>query len=151
MRSTFRLASLLFAALGVAACSSSSNHASLTRVDAKSLCDLVTQCGASTSLDDCEASIGALLVSDSCQSGLDKATCSDLDDNAALEETCFPKCTSPGTTHCNGSYATQCNDSGRTYNVDCAAACTASSMTYTGTCGSSYQGLTSDKDQCWCK
>ena len=148
MSSLLRFAPLLGALLGVAACSSSSSHSNLAKVDAKSYCELaVTQCGVQSGTEsDCESQVSALLVSPACQTGLDKATCDDLNDNTSLEDTCFPKCTNAGVKHCNGSYLTECDDDSRTVNIDCAGACATASLTFTGTCGTSYQGQTSDED-----
>jgi hypothetical protein len=160
---------LFFFALALASCSSSATGGSSggggggggggTAIDSASVCDrLVNECKdtSTPSVDDCKKQYAVFRVSQACKDGLASATCEDLKSpTSPLSKTCFPACDSAGAQTCNGDGTiTVCgavNGGNATIVVDCAALCTANSATFSGTCGKSAGGQTSDKDKCWCK
>jgi hypothetical protein len=148
------------------ACSSSSKTTSYVSIDAQAFCTKdITTCGDTTSgtIDQCVANVSLVRVSTTCASLIDNATCDDLlTETSTFEMTCFPQCAALGDT-CNvdGKTITVCEaetpdggvgESGsRSLVLDCAAACTQQNLTYSGTCGTSFDGQTSDNPQCWCQ
>jgi hypothetical protein len=148
-------------ALAVACSSSSSSTASYTTLDAQTFCNqYVNTCkgGGGETVDQCLQTARALRVSQACADAMKNATCSDLtNDNAPLNDTCFPKCDKPNTATCegDGQALDSCNSSGRAQVFDCKQSCAATATTsgqpfFSGTCGTSYQGQTSSQPQCWC-
>ena len=124
-------------------------------VDAVAFCERYSgECG-QTELTraECEQNFGLLRVTLECSQLLQVASCEELaEDGGAVDATCFPACTAPGAQTCNGDGTlTLCSDQARTLVVDCDATCAnVAASTYTGTCGTSYAGETSEQDKCWC-
>jgi hypothetical protein len=136
---------LLSLVVAVSACSSSSSGESF----ASQFCAKASSCGESIPL--CQGAFSAIVVSSSCQDMLVNISCADLSAPAppAWFTACFPPCTTPSPV-CNGDGTiTEC-DSGMTLVVDCAKACSAESLSYAGTCGTSYGSQTSTMAKCWC-
>jgi len=157
-----RFASLLFfTALLIAACGGSTagtggGGSSGVAVDADALCNkYVTDCHQATiTLDDCKKTYVAVRVSQSCADAIKNATCTDLTSaTSSTLDTCFPTCTTSGSQTCNGDgTVTTCSSSTHTYVFDCASLCSSVlNGTYTGTCGTTFEGQTSEKPKCWCK
>jgi hypothetical protein len=138
--------------------SSSGDAAAVTArepIAAAALCRrLVGECNDTTvTVDSCVRSFGAVLVTRACAEGLAAATCRDLTTTGSpVLERCFPRC-SGALAACNGDGTiTTCTAGGTTNVLDCQAACEIDgSRSYSGTCGTSYQGQSSDRPQCWCR
>lgn len=164
MRGTSIFASVFGLAVAVVACSSSSKSAALVALDAQSFCNKdVTTCGDTSigTLDECTANIALLRFTQACANLVSSATCDDLlNPSSSFTSTCFPSCKTPGyscdvdgktISDCEGDTADGGGSSGsRNVFIDCAAGCQAQGLTYTGQCGTSYNGQSADHDQCWC-
>jgi hypothetical protein len=143
----------------VVACSSSStptgSSSDRVAIDTTSACNkMINECKQAITQADCELSFEFLRVTPECANLFNTASCQDLTANgSSFEDTCFPKCTTPGSQTCNGDGTiTICSDQSRTLIGDCAATCQkVLNKSYSGTCGTSYAGQTSDKDKCWCQ
>jgi hypothetical protein len=137
--------------------------------DPQGLCNKIVGCSADAGTDagpdggaagppitqaDCLLTFTISRFPPSCIAGLGTASCADLLGTSPSLSSCFPSCTTPGSTHCNGDGSlTTCGSGGEQYVLDCAAACKNEGSTWTGVCGSSYQGIPSKtgKDQCFCQ
>jgi hypothetical protein len=146
--------------LGSLACSSTTtggDDGSKSRIalDADSFCDQLIACSATEqTFEQCTQTYEALRASPACAEAVKVATCEDL--QSSTSETinlCFPQCGSPGSAVCNGDGTiTQCGSGGRSVTVDCASGCTAGGFArWTGECGTTYRGQTSDSAKCWCE
>lgn len=144
------------------ACSSTNGgQGKLVGIDAQSLCDkAINTCGVTTdgTMDQCVAAFSALRVSQTCADDIKSASCEDLgSDKSTVTNTCFPSCNDPATFVCNlDNTLTECVNGGpdggsRSLTEDCAAACKANGLTYTGTCSDTYSGQSAEHPQCWCK
>jgi len=143
---------ILFAASALACSSGSSGGGGATSAAAAAsqFCATATSCGQTVSM--CQGLFSALLLSESCQQDLENVTCAQLaaPSPPAWWSSCFPPCTGSGST-CNGdSTITICSDDA-TLLVDCSGVCAAESLTYTGTCATSYGSQTSTTPKCWCQ
>lgn len=150
MNRTLRAALLLAAGLGSAGggCSSGGGGGSSGSF-ATQFCAKVSSCGQSLPL--CQGAFSALVLSSSCQQMLDGLTCTDLSAPTppAWFSSCFPSCSTMSSA-CNGDGTiTECDGTFQ-YVYECTGICTAESLTYTGTCGTSYAGNTSTTAKCWC-
>jgi hypothetical protein len=134
-----------------------SEHKTTARValDANAFCNkAVTSCGTGKAkLSECLAAFAAVRVSPECADALLNASCSDLaSTTSSVDSICFPPCSTPGTT-CNGDGTLSiCGNASKTLVYDCKTSCsTVSGNTWTGICGKSAEGKTSEQDKCWCK
>ena len=144
----------------LAACSSSSSSSpSYTYLDAQSFCSkYVNTCMGGGTVDTCLQTASALRVTQGCADAMKSASCNDLKSTTApVNDTCFPKCDKPNTATCESDNQAldSCDSDGRTQVFDCKKSCSATSSTsgapfYSGTCGTSYQGQTSQQPKCWC-
>jgi hypothetical protein len=143
------------------ACSSDKSEekgksASTRRValDARSFCNkVVNSCGnSSLTLDGCQKAFAAVRVTPDCADALEGASCSDFSPDSNVQTSCFPGCSTPGADSCNddGTLST-CGESSALVVLDCETSCSLSGKKWTGECGTSGNGQTSNKDQCWCK
>ncbi|MGH7280866.1 MAG: hypothetical protein ACRELY_05030 [Polyangiaceae bacterium] len=165
LRFTFGVACAL-AALAFACSSSSSTP--LVAIDTATLCDkLVNQCNDTKlgSTDQCTTTFNVFRVSSQCAADLKTASCDDLESSTSkVQSECFPSCSAPHTYTCNlgSGTVTECDPDPNATGVDggegpaiqatldCASVCETESAKYSGTCGTSYQGQTSDHAVCWC-
>lgn len=155
---THLLAVGLFALVGLACSSTSSGSgggSGLVTIDTASVCGrLINECHQTISQAQCEQTFGIVRVSQACVDKFNSATCEEIGQTGSdFDETCFPNCDAKGTQTCNGDgTVTICSDEGRTLIGDCAATCQKIlNKSYSGTCGKSFGGQTSDKDKCWCQ
>lgn len=169
------LAALLVALVGSVACeplpnsgegtSSSSTSSSSTTssgssatgrsaIDTSKLCNrLLGECQQSFTMAACVKLYGSLRVTASCLSAIDTASCADLlSTTSSVSTTCFPPCTGALAT-CNADGTiTFCTDSGSTQVADCASSCAAEGWSsWSGECGTTYQGQVVARAQCWCR
>lgn len=128
---------------------------SLVGIDVKSFCNKATTgCGdTSTKESDCEAMFSAVRVSKDCAAALENASCQDLSSGAGAVTSCFPSCSNPGTTKCNGDGTLSvCGNASKALVYDCAATCSEVGKSWSGNCGSAadQQGQ-NQQDRCLCK
>lgn len=111
-----------------------------------SLCQRFSDCALST----CDASeIAPIILSKDCQSSLLSVACADLQ---ATVQGCLPPCSPAGTATCNtNGTLTECTTSGFNQTVSCAGVCAVKGMTYSGTCGLTFNKMTSHVAACWCQ
>jgi len=100
----------------------------------------------------CEEVYGTLLLPSGCPSAVESATCNDINNpNSQPYFVCFPVCS---VTKCgvDGESLDLCR-SGFLYTYDCNAECALSGKSYTGFCGTSYQGqmTSTGEPDCWCQ
>ncbi|MFI5297525.1 MAG: hypothetical protein ACHREM_05450 [Polyangiales bacterium] len=167
MQTRSAILSLTIAAATSSACSSSPppNYAA----DLTAYCQRYEQCGPKlsdgTAVTEagCESSNAGWHVPAGCVGAMKTASCADINHqtsllvagSAALVATCSSPCSFTGLGDaCHGDGVEICdgvNGRGETY--DCASVCAAKSMTYSGVCGRTNNGLTSPGgfDDCWCK
>jgi hypothetical protein len=163
MRGTSIFALVFGFSVATVACSSSSKSTPLVALDAQAFCNKdVTTCGDTSTgtVDECQANAALLRVTQSCAALINGATCDDLlNPTSSFANTCFPPCKTPGNTcdvdgktitDCEGDSSDGGTSTSRSIIIDCAAGCQSQSLTYTGTCGTSFDGQTSDTPQCWC-
>jgi hypothetical protein len=130
----------------------------LVAIDADAFCNkIVTTCkDTSLSLAACKKNYAAIRVSQACAAALPSADCAALTGaGSATRKACFPSCTSIGATACNTdgtlSICEQRSIGGVQFFYDCADSCASLAMTYTGTCGLTFEAQASTQAQCWCK
>lgn len=118
-------------------------------LDAPKLCSLlINQCGDSSTMTDCIATYETVRVSAECAQKVTAATCSDI---SALEDLCFPPCTTQQQ-NCNDDGTITTCTQGSQFTLTCAGICKNSGTTYSGTCGTTSKlGDTSAQPQCWCQ
>lgn len=152
-------------ALVVPACSSESTGSGTTTkrvaLDAQAFCDrYIGECGATeVTMDECVQTSTVLRVAPACRDAMNTTTCDELlADDSSAEKLCFPSCSAEGSQKCNGDgtittcVASASSGALRTYVLDCAAVCTTSGFeSWSGVCGTAYQGQAADEDKCWCK
>ncbi len=113
------------------------------------LCDWGAACG-----DDagpCRSGCNAVLVSPACITLYEETSCdSEYGASLATSAACFPACETESAS-CDGNQLTVCTGL-RTMVLICEGVCKAQGGTYSGTCGSSYDGRQSQtgRDVCWC-
>ena len=103
---------------------------------------------------DCLLGFKPTKFTQTCVAALSASTCADIVGNFPAYSACFPSCGSPGSAKCNGDGTlTGCGKGGETFVFDCARLCETQKLTFSGTCGSSFNGQPSKtgQDQCWCK
>lgn len=103
----------------------------------------------------CLANYLPLRVSSACASSVATAACTDLaDPSSAISQTCFPTCdatTTPATCHADGTI-TICTTAATLHVNDCKQSCVSDGYTsWTGSCGTTFDGQTADTSQCWCQ
>lgn len=103
----------------------------------------------------CLANYLPLRVSSACASAVATASCTDLaDPSSAISQSCFPTCdatSTPATCHADGTI-TLCTTSATTHVNDCKQSCVSDGYTsWTGSCGTTFDGQTADQSQCWCQ
>jgi hypothetical protein len=133
---------------------SSGTASGLRALDAPKLCArMIDECGQALSSPDCIATFGSLRVTAACIDAIASASCADLAATSSpVLSTCFPPCTGTLAT-CNADGTlTYCTLAGTSQVADCHAACLADGYTsWSGTCGTTFEGQTSERAQCWCK
>jgi hypothetical protein len=129
------------------ACSSSSSGGGDF---ATQFCSKVSSCGGAIAM--CQADFSAVVVSPSCQDMLANVSCADLSAATppAWWTSCFAPCSASSQPTCNGDGTVTTCSEGSTLVLECTGVCSALSLTYTGTCGTSYNGQTSATAKCWC-
>lgn len=96
---------------------------------------------------------GSLRVTDACVSAMESATCAGLaDTSSSVSRTCFPPCSGTLATCGSDGTLTFCTAEGSTRVADCSESCVVDGYTkWTGVCGTSKDGQTVDRAQCWCE
>lgn len=153
-RGPILVSAALFAPL-LGGCSSSTNGSNGSGAGAQFAAQACTKfAGCNVSVANCNAVFAAIVLSQSCESTLLNASCADLGASpvpAALAA-CFPAC-SGMTSKCNPDETiTVCSGTNQ-YEYTCSGICASTSTTFTGTCGTSYNGQASSNGQpkCWCQ
>ena len=130
-------------------------------LDGEALCDrYVNTCGgAEVPYNECVDTYTLLRVAPACVDAMNALTCEELlsDSESSADAVCSPPCSTEGSQSCNGdgtiSMCVRSKSSGdlRTLTVDCSALCAANTLTFSGICGTTYEGVTDEKQKCWCK
>jgi hypothetical protein len=140
---------------GVAEGSTSASSSGLQPIDGQKLCGrLVSECGQPTTVTECTASYAGVRVTPTCIAQINGATCADLTaPSSNVLSLCFPSCSAAAIPTCNADGTLSvCSAVSRVRVTDCQASCVADGYSgWTGTCGTSYNGQTSEQPKCWCK
>lgn len=141
----------------VAACttetdaSGSSPNDATHAIDAAAFCNkYVTECQVEAgSVTECITTFTAARFTKECSDAFAATTdCDGFKSNVL--DLCLPECEAAGQ-RCNSDHtATVCTAGLRQVTLACDAICSGSGAKYTGTCGTSYMGETSDTVKCWC-
>lgn len=127
---------------------------SLLSIDAQKLCTrLIGECKQAITNPECVKRFGVLRITPRCGALIDGASCADLGSTTStVTATCFPPC-SGQLARCNGDGTiTLCTADGKQETVDCAASCISDGYaSWTGECGTTYQGQAAAQAQCWCR
>lgn len=122
-------------------------------LDVKSFCNkAVTTCGDNaTSESDCEAMFAAVRVTQDCATALLNASCDDLAGGSGAVGSCFPSCTTPGATTCNGDGTLSvCGNASKALVYDCATTCTEVGKSGSGKCGTANDNSGNSGQKCLC-
>lgn len=122
------------------------------QIDYEKFCKLfVTDCKLSGTLTvpECVSSYRASRFTVACVDEVAAMSgCADFDE--PFLTACFPSCSVLGAT-CNGDgTVTQCRENKREYTIDCQGSCAARAQTWTGECGTAYEGQSAEEPKCWC-
>ena len=114
---------------------------------------LIQECFEPLTTPACRRSFGSLRVTDDCLAALEAAPCSDLSSpSSAVSRTCFPPCSGALATCNSDGTLTFCSDDGLTRVADCNESCLNDGYTrWTGVCGTTKDGQTAPRAQCWCE
>ena len=148
--------SLFLAGAALVACSSSTSGSGGGGSEAgpafaNQFCSKYTTCNMTLPAN-CSGSFAAIVTSSTCKSDLLGMSCADMASTTFPPwwDSCFPPCTGTSRTCNPDSTITGCSG-GYELTDSCGGVCAANGLTYTGTCGTSYNGSTSVEPQCWCK
>lgn len=139
---------------GSSVANSGSASSARQAIDAQALCSrLIDECQQEMSKPSCLKSFAALRVTAACLDGIAKSTCADLTSSSGtVLATCFPPCNGADATCNTDGTLTFCSAAGTTQVADCQASCVGEGFeTWTGTCGTTFEGQVAERAQCWCK
>jgi hypothetical protein len=125
-------------------------------MDCARFCQKSRQCTPELTEAECNKACTGIQLSSACIDQIVATDCTelakDLSENPSYADACFPTCTNEGQVTCSGAWASMCNE-GREVTLSCAYACSQSGMTFSGTCGPTYQAQTCSNggDCCWCQ
>jgi hypothetical protein len=108
--------------------------------------------GSTLTQEDCLVAFQSGKFTPACVDQLNASSCADIVGSFPAKAACFPSCSTDSAV-CNGDGTiTVCNQ-GENVILDCARACTAAKLTWSGACAKTFNGQTSKtgKDQCWCQ
>lgn len=118
--------------------------------DRGAVCDKMVSCGQFSTVDECELALGTMQLSSPCLKAMNSASCAD---HALAEPSywavCWDQC-SVEAQHCSGDTMQYCDGTWELI-FRCEGVCATGDGTYSGVCGTSYNGQTSETDVCWCE
>lgn len=120
------------------------------------VCDAIEACQGAGGRMECEMVFGIAEVSDSCLAAVEAAPC---EEHAKPEpnyvDECFPPCDLASVTCDDDGKVTKCEEFGggerRQISLRCSDVCETEHLMFTGVCGKTHDGRTSEEDVCWCE
>jgi hypothetical protein len=155
MRTTSALAVCELCLCFALACGDHKSASSTGNARVTSACRAVEACTDAATGSQCREIFTQVVVSPSCFDAIEHASCEEhASDTPAYFGTCFESCSAEGNTCTPGGTLHECAELGgslRQLTLSCSEVCKANKLAYSGVCGTSFGGRTSDTgDKCWC-